>query len=355
MPTFERTKFILSKGDYSSLSRELNAVDWQALFGDKDANECNELFLSEYNKACKKWIPLSTKFTGKAQPPWMTKALASLIALKKRLWFRLLHSTRNAPALCDEYKTTCKSVRKETKRAVIEYERMIVGDKKNSKRLFGYAKSKQKTTKTITAMRDKDGLKTTDITEISNILNDYFKSVFVIENDAEAELPAFESRTESRIASIQITEQDIASRLSKLDPHKAPGNDGVHPHVLSKSPAACAVPLALIFERSLKSGQIPDGWRVANITALHKKGSRLDPCNYRPVSLTSLLSKVLERIVRDSILEFLYASNLIASQQHGFVRNKTCTTNLLESLDFITNSLAYKHWIDLILLDFASI
>jgi hypothetical protein len=113
------------------------------------------------------------------------------------------------------------------------------------------------------------------------------------------------------------------------------------------------VPLALIYYKSLSSGKIPECWRVANVTPLHKKGSRLDPANYRPVSLTSVTCKVMERIIRDTILDHLYSNDLVSVHQHGFVRKKACVTNLLESLDSITCSLAYKKWVDVILLDFA--
>jgi hypothetical protein len=348
---FERSKFVLSKGKYEDLTNELDAVNWQKLFEGKQVDECNELFVNEYNRACRLWIPICSKSSRKVQPPWWTGSLGNLCAKKKRLWILIQHNQGNSESLISDYKATCKAVKKATKRAVIDYERLLVNEKKNNKRLYGYAKSKQKTTKTISEMRGEDGRKTTCGGEISNILNNYFKSVFVIESDQG--LPTFEMRTEARISEVSIDVGELADRLSKLDPHKAPGDDGIHPHVLSRCSSACAVPLAMIFNKSLQSGVIPEKWRLANVTALHKKGSRLDPGNYRPVSLTSVMCKVLERIVRDTLLDYLYANHLIAKEQHGFVRNKACITNLLESLDIITNSLAYKLWIDLILLDFA--
>jgi hypothetical protein len=166
-------------------------------------------------------------------------------------------------------------------------------------------------------------------------------------------MPEFYSRTSERIAEVSLSVSDISTRIGALDQHKAPGDDGVHPLVLKACHAEMAIPLAIIFFKSLQEGSIPSKWRVANVTPLHKKGSRLDPANYRPVSLTSISCKILERIIRDTVLDHLYKNDLIAKQQHGFVRNKACVTNLLETMDTITNSLAYKKWIDIIFLDFA--
>ncbi len=351
-PKFERTKLWLSKGDYVKISNEIDAIDWPLLFDNKSVDECNELFLREYDRVCKLCIPASSKLERKVQPPWMTGALASLIAKKKRLWILCQQTRSRVASIRAEYKQTCSEVKKATKRAVIDYERKIVNDKKNSKRLFGYAKSKQKTVKTISALKDTAGNKTNEGAEICTILNAYFKSVFVVE-DTGGEMPVFEKRTKAAIDSASLDVLDISSRLSKLDPHKAPGEDGVHPFVLSKCHAAFAVPLAAIYFKSLNEGAIPSRWRLANVTPLHKKGSRLDPANYRPVSLTSIPCKVMERIVRDAVLEHLYANNLVTREQHGFVRNKACVTNLLETMDSITTSLAYKRWIDVIFLDFA--
>ena len=67
---------------------------------------------------------------------------------------------------------------------------------------------------------------------------------------------------------------------------------------------------------------------VANITLIFKKGYRVERSNYRPVSLTSILSKVLESIIRDELMDHLVKNSLISEEQHGFVSRKNCITNL---------------------------
>ena len=89
------------------------------------------------------------------------------------------------------------------------------------------------------------------------------------------------------------------------------------------------------------------------MTALHKKGPTDVASNYRPISLTSVPCKILERMVRRALTIHLDEHDLIAKEQHGFVAKKSCTTNLLETVDCISQALAKKKPVDVIYLDFA--
>ena len=104
---------------------------------------------------------------------------------------------------------------------------------------------------------------------------------------------------------------------------------------------------------SLQTGQVPQDWRDANVTPLHKKGSRQIRSNYRPVSLTSQVVKVLERIVYDKMLETLMSNNTLHCDQHGFQDKCSCVTQLLECLYDWTENWENKYETDVIYLDFA--
>ena len=107
-----------------------------------------------------------------------------------------------------------------------------------------------------------------------------------------------------------------------------------------------------IFKLSLSSGECPEDWRSANVTPIHKKGDRTDPSNYRPVSLTSQVCKVLESIVRKHILKHLEANNILSDKQHGFREGRSCLTNLLEQVENWTEILDQNDGIDVAYLDF---
>ena len=99
-----------------------------------------------------------------------------------------------------------------------------------------------------------------------------------------------------------------------------------------------------MFGKSLKEGA-HKSWLKAIITAIHKKGPKNAPENYRPISLTSVMSKIMESIVRDAILAHMVKNNLLAGEQHGFVPARNCITQLLLCLEDWTNmiEISQKH------------
>ena len=141
-------------------------------------------------------------------------------------------------------------------------------------------------------------------------------------------------------------------KLKGLNEHKAFGIDRVSPYVLKKAAEAFSVPLTLIFQKSLETGEVPNEWREANVSPIFKKGSKLEPANYRPVSLTSVVCKTIESIIKDRIMAYLLDNDLKAHEQHGFVPKKACNTNLLETMDLVTEAINLGFIVDLILLDF---
>ena len=138
-----------------------------------------------------------------------------------------------------------------------------------------------------------------------------------------------------------------------MKPDKSPGSDNAHPLVIQKCAQTLAKPIALLFRQSLDQGELPKAWLEANVTPIFKKGSRASPANYRPISLTSIICKLMEKIIKDDLMNYLNKNKLINKQQHGFVHNKACNTNLLETMDTLTKLLSDKESFDLLLLDFA--
>ena len=98
---------------------------------------------------------------------------------------------------------------------------------------------------------------------------------------------------------------------------------------------------------------MPEQWREANVTAIYKrKGQRCDPGNYRPVSLTSQVGKLFERIIRDYLVKFLEENKLLRDSQHGFRTRRSCLTNLLEFLDLVSDYVNEGIPVDAVYLDF---
>ena len=110
--------------------------------------------------------------------------------------------------------------------------------------------------------------------------------------------------------------------------------------------------VADLFNKSLTSGEVPPGWKLANVSPIFKKGKKPCVSNYRPVSLTVNLCKVFESILTDNMIEHLQRHSVIKSLQHGFVRNRSCLTNLLVFMEEVTNYIDRGCPMDVIYLDF---
>jgi len=97
-----------------------------------------------------------------------------------------------------------------------------------------------------------------------------------------------------------IQEETVRDLLLQLDCHKSVGPDEIHeihPRVLKELAEVIAEPFSIIYQHSLLTGDVPEDWRLASVTPIYKKGCKKDPGNYRPVSLTSVLGKIMEQIV----------------------------------------------------------
>ena len=151
-------------------------------------------------------------------------------------------------------------------------------------------------------------------------LNMHFSSVFTREDTSSLPVPEtkFNGTEGERLG--QLTPEVIANKINNMKDNKSPGVDGIAPKILKETVEQISKPLAHVFNMSLQEGIVPLEWKEANIIPLFKKGSRNKSVNYRPVSLTSVICKLLESIIRDHIMDFLIKHKLIYSSQHGFLK-----------------------------------
>ena len=151
-----------------------------------------------------------------------------------------------------------------------------------------------------------------------------------------------------------VTPEVVASKINDMKENKSPGVDRLSPKILKETVEQISKPLAHVFNfnMSLQEGIVPLEWKEANIIPLFKKGSRNNSVNYRPVSLTSVICKLLETLIRDHMMAFLVKNKLINTSQHGFLKARSCLTNLLCFFEEITKLVDDGSPVDVIYLDF---
>jgi hypothetical protein len=108
------------------------------------------------------------------------------------------------------------------------------------------------------------------------------------------------------------------------------------------------VPLEILFNKSLRTGEISEDWRKANVTLIFTRGPKGDPRNYRPVSLSSVPCKTLKSLIKDKLMAPLIDNNLIKDTQHGFMPGKLCATNLRCFMDTVTKAVDEGKAVDIV-------
>ena len=156
---------------------------------------------------------------------------------------------------------------------------------------------------------------------------------------------------EACIQHMVITPDMMLAKLKKMKDNKSPGVDGISQKMLKEIAEEISIPLAKVFNLSIQEGIVPLKWKIANVVPIFKKGNRCKPENYRPVSLTSVVCKLLESLLRDHMVEFMNKHNLLNHSQ-GFMKGRSCLTNLLEFTEIISKWVDEGSPVDVIYLDF---
>ena len=181
------------------------------------------------------------------------------------------------------------------------------------------------------------------------MFNEYFHSTYTPSSDF---LPSAESKDFSyvpRISAIELSVEEVQKTLQNLDPSKAHGPNGIPSRLLVECASQLSSSIHYLFNKSLALSQIPVEWKLANIVPLHKNGKKDHVENDRPISLLSIISKVLERCVFNHISNHIQSH--IHSAQYGFANVKSCTSQLLSVLNTIGKNLDKGLQSDVVLMD----
>ena len=181
----------------------------------------------------------------------------------------------------------------------------------------------------------------------------FFSSVFTAEDTANKPTPETLYTGDTPLYDVEITAEKVHKKIDGMRASAAPGPDKISPRLLKDVASIVSMPLAMIFNKSLQEGVVPEDWRHANVTPIFKKGSKANIGNYRPVSLTSVLCKAMESILKDAIMTHLVSNQLLSDSQHGFLQGRSCLTNLLEFLNLLTRLVDEGHSVDVLYLDFS--
>ena len=336
-------------GDFTKFESMLSCIDWESRLKNLNCYEMWDTFKSNLDNIQLECFPVRKIRTKNRKPFWWNCDIRDKIR-DKRKSFKRYKENQNEIDL-ENY----RKIRNELNQLIRRSKRLgeinlARNNNKDPKKFFSFYRFKNKNRK-IGPVKSEGKVVNSD-SEMVNIFNKYFASVFTDEK-VDSDLESSHSQGNYNLTACPLEEGKIKRMLDQIDCNKSAGPDEIYGKVLKEGSVSIAKALYLIFNRSLEFGEIPEDWKLANVVPIFKKGDREDIGNYRPVSLTSLVVKILEKILKGCIEEYFAINGIFQDSQHGFRRGRSCQTNLLEFMEFITDSIDRGEPVDIVYLDFS--
>ena len=290
--------------------------------------------------------------TFKHKPSWWSEEIGSLIKEKHKANKKLVQN-----GFIDRDLENFRKIRDKVKSTIRKQgiqDDILIGNEKNPRKLFRKYKVKSKVKEHINFIKKGNQIFSGD-KNIADGFNSFFSSIFT-KDEKYVDIDLFEDEmvgNVNSISSLEISRDTVYRIIRSLDVNKSIGPDNISSRILKEGVDSISLALTIIFNKSLSDAHVHEDWKMANVVPIFKKGDKELVDNYRPISLTSVVVRILEKAIKQELVEFLNRYKLIVRSQHGFTNKKSCLTNLLEYLEYVTEIIDAGDSADVVYLDFS--
>ena len=338
-----------AQADFEQANQLLSECDWDKLLESDDVDQClkvwNECFMNIMGSCIPKGV-----LPKKKNLPWLTKNLTR--AMHKRKWLYRRARKTGQSAWKKKYKAarneTLKMLRKEKQDYFDKYVNNV-----STKQFWKTMKYLRKDAVSIPTLIDNDHNKAIEDQDKANMLSSFFSKCFysslppLFDSDLDIISPVSginsapdssnsssgdsPGSSDDNLDNLLCTEEEVLRLLQSIDTSKANGPDKISGKMLKATATSIAYPITILFNKSIRSGTFPTCWKDSLVVPIPKSNNHSSPNNYRPVSLLSILSKLLEKHVHGVLFHYLEETQPISNYQWGFQAGKSTATALIET------------------------
>ncbi len=334
-------------GDMDKFRQEYLTTDYQR----RSVQENWDMFKDAVNRALENNIP-SKIIKGNNDLPWVKKRKVKRLMRRRKRAYNTKQRTKK-----EAHKKRYQWLRNLTKQAIQEsHENYMMSIlnlencRKAPRKFWSYIRARGKDNVGVAPLKTADGLATTGSAK-ATALSSQYDSVFTDEDTSF--IPDKGPSPHPTMDKIQFRTPGVAKLLRNLDVNKATGPDKIPIRVLKEAAEPIAPVLTTIMSQSYHLGVLPDDWHTANISAIFKKGDKSEAANYRPVSLTSVICKLMEHIIFKAIMDHNDSNSILSQFQHGFRSEHSCETQLINTMEDLSRAVDRGRQVDMLVLDFS--
>ena len=343
-----------SRGNFVQLQHILSEFDWDYEFLHLDINCAYDRLCQIINQLVDKFVPC--RKPKKSGLPWLRRMSSELIKQKTTAW-KKYKNQRNlfGRTACQalqalfEFRQLNENLKNHTYLLQVEYEENLISQRSTKPKLFHSYIRNKKTSRPKVGPILMNGVLSDSPCEMSEVFVDAFASVFVANVTG---VPYPHQVCHAQLTDVGFTEEDVKILFRSLKPDSSVGPDDISPHLLKECAGELAYPFFKLFQLSLSSCTLPDIWKTSNVSPIFKKGSHSNPLNYRPISLTSVPCKTMERLIAKEMFRFLESHLIFDNSQYGFRPKRSAADQLILTYNYITLWYDKGFIVDLLLFDF---
>ena len=313
--------------DFEGANTQLDSLDWEDILPG-DIDQAWEKWKRTFMSIMEEYIPQST-IPDKRNLPWLNIELTKSMRARNLAYRKAKRSNKSTH--WNAYKRKRNQVANQLKYAKKKFFSSL--NPSNPKSFWKATKVVTKKESRIPSLIADNGEVISDTSSKAEMLNTFFSNCFntclpplsVEDQDIYANANSADCPSE-----FLCTEDDVLDLLLSLDTTKANGPDGISALMLKATAPSIAKGVTILFNMSIKLGKVPTEWKTSAIVSIPKGGDSNQPSNYRPISLLSILSKLLERHMYKHLLKHIETTMPLALQQWGFRSGRSTVSALLD-------------------------